>query len=125
MSEPNLKTVEAKAFVPCKDFEQSKRFYQELGFRIAWATDDVACLRLGACAFLLQDFHVPEHLNNFQMHLLVENVDDWWEHLRAKGIDAKPPQDRPWGLRDFALLDPSGVLWRIGQALHREDDDDA
>lgn len=30
------------------------------------------------------------------------------------GVRADPPEDRPWGMRDFVLIDPSGVLWRIG-----------
>jgi uncharacterized glyoxalase superfamily protein PhnB len=28
---------------------------------------------------------------------------------------AQPPEDRPWGLRDFVLTDPTSVLWRIGR----------
>jgi predicted lactoylglutathione lyase len=33
----DMTTIEIKAFVPARDFEQSKRFYQELGFDIAWS----------------------------------------------------------------------------------------
>ncbi len=29
----------------------------------------------------------------------------------------EPPEDRPWGIRDFVLGDPTGVLWRIGQNI--------
>jgi uncharacterized glyoxalase superfamily protein PhnB len=49
----------------------------------------------------------------------VEDVDAWWNH--AEGLIAKydvrnePPADRPWGMRDFVIIDPTGVLWRIGQ----------
>ena len=119
----NLRSVEAKAFVPAKDFESSKRFYRDLGFTLVWSTDDLAYFRHGASAFLLQDFHVKEHLENFKMHLLVEDVDDWWQHVQAGGIlerysvRAEPPADRPWGMRDFVLFDPSGVLWRVGQPI--------
>jgi uncharacterized glyoxalase superfamily protein PhnB len=57
------------------------------------------------------------------MHMIVTDVDAWWRHVEAKGISAKygiktePPEDRPWGLRDFILIDPTGVLWRIGQDI--------
>jgi len=27
------------------------------------------------------------------------------------------PQDPPWGIRDFCLVDPTSVLWRIGQSI--------
>jgi uncharacterized glyoxalase superfamily protein PhnB len=32
-------------------------------------------------------------------------------------IRVEPPADRPWGLRDFTMTDPGGVLWRIGQNI--------
>jgi uncharacterized glyoxalase superfamily protein PhnB len=32
-------------------------------------------------------------------------------------VKAEPPADRPWGLRDFIIVDPTGVLWRIGQNI--------
>ena len=57
------------------------------------------------------------------MHLLVKNVDAWWRHVQAQGLQSKyqimlePPADRPWGLRDFVITDPTGVLWRIGQNI--------
>ncbi len=38
----NLDTVEIKAFVPARDFELSKRFYEDLGFSVAWSSDDLA-----------------------------------------------------------------------------------
>lgn len=122
----NLRTVEAKAFVPARDFALSKRFYLALGFEIPWSADDLAYVRHGDSSFLLQDFFVQQHTDNFQMHLLVEHVDDWWQHLKAQriaeafGVSIGQPEDRPWGMRDFALFDPSGVVWRIAQRLPNE-----
>jgi uncharacterized glyoxalase superfamily protein PhnB len=60
---------------------------------------------------------------NFMMHMRVPDVDAWWaqaqgEHLASRyGVRAVPPEDRAWGIRDFALADPTGVLWRIGQNI--------
>jgi catechol 2,3-dioxygenase-like lactoylglutathione lyase family enzyme len=122
----NMTTVEAKAFVPSKDFALSKRFYQDLGFDLAWSSEDLAYLRHGDSSFLLQNFHEKEHAGNFMMHLLVEDVEAWWSHVQAQGLAAKygvkvePPADRPWGLRDFVVVDPTGVLWRIGQSINRK-----
>ena len=119
----SLTTVEVKAFVPAKDFALSKRFYQDLGFELAWSDDHLAYLRHGNSSFLLQDFYEPVHAGNFMMHLLVKDVDAWWRHVEAQGLAAKygvqaePPEDRPWGIRDFILVDPTGVLWRIGQSI--------
>lgn len=119
----NLKTVEIKAFVPARDFTLAKRFYQDLGFTIAWSDEDLAYARCGDCSFLLQNFYNPEHAGNFMMHMLVTDVDAWWRHvegsrLAAKyGVRAAPPEDRPWRMRDFTIVDPTGVLWRIGQNI--------
>ena len=89
-----LKIVEVKAFVPSRDFALSKQFYQDLGFELAWSSDDLAYLRRGTSSFLLQNFYNKEHAGNFMMHLLVEDVDAWWGHV-----------------------DPTGVLWRVGQNI--------
>jgi catechol 2,3-dioxygenase-like lactoylglutathione lyase family enzyme len=118
-----LTAIEIKAFVPAKDFALSKKFYQDLGFVVAWSDENLAYLRCGECSFLLQNFYEPEHAANFMMHLLTEDVEAWWKHVEVKQLAAKysvqiePIADRPWRLRDFAIADPTGVLWRIGQNI--------
>lgn len=120
-SKPNLQVVEVKAFVPAKDFELSKRFYQDLGFTMASDGDGVAYFHHGQASFLLQDFCVAEHVQNFMMHLLVASVDDWHRHITDSGLAEKyqvrlgPVELQPWRMRDFVVFDPSGVLWRIAQ----------
>lgn len=117
----NLATVEIKAFVPATDFELSKQFYIALGFEIPWSSEDLAYVHHGETSFLLQAFNHPEFIKNFQMHLLVEQVDDWHAKVLASGVIERfgvrvdEPQDQPWGMRDFPLFDPSGVLWRVAQ----------
>jgi catechol 2,3-dioxygenase-like lactoylglutathione lyase family enzyme len=119
----NMTTVEIKAFVPAKDFDLSKRFYGDLGFTIAWSSEDLAYLHAGNSSFLLQRFYRKEHADNFMMHLLVEDVAAWWRQVgtgqlaQKYGVRTGPPEDRPWGIRDFTIDDPGGVLWRIGQDI--------
>lgn len=120
---PDLTAIEIKAFVPAKDFALSKSFYQDLGFVVSWSDADLAYLKCGESSFLLQNLYEPEHAAHFMMHLLTANVDAWWKHVEAAqlavnyGVLIEPLADRPWGLRDFAIADPSGVLWRIGQSI--------
>lgn len=103
--------------------ELSKRFYADLGFEPAWSSDDLAYFHAGASSFLLQRFYVREHADNFMMHMLVEDVESWWRHVSSQQLNKKygvrvlPPADRPWGIRDFTVDDPTGVLWRIGQRI--------
>jgi uncharacterized glyoxalase superfamily protein PhnB len=119
----NLAAIEIKALVPARDLFTSKGFYSALGFEVPWSSETMAYVRYGSASFLLQQFFVPEHAGNFVMHLLVENVDDWHKHVLASGvvesfgIRIEAPENRPWGLRDFALTDPAGVLWRVGQNI--------
>ncbi|QWT18783.1 VOC family protein [Bacillus sp. NP157] len=121
----NMETVEIKAFVPARDFELSKSFYTDLGFTVAFSSDDLAYLHAGDCSFLLQAFYVEDHASNFMMHMLVADVDAWWQHVVATklveryGVKAHPPEDRPWAIRDFVLMDPAGVMWRIGTNIDR------
>jgi catechol 2,3-dioxygenase-like lactoylglutathione lyase family enzyme len=120
---PELTSIEAKAFVPSRDFALCKQFYQDFGFELAWSSDDLAYLRNGNSSFLLQRFYRKEHADNFMMHLLVDDVEAWWSHVQAQelparyGVRAEPPENRPWGIRDFIVVDPTGVLWRIGQNI--------
>jgi uncharacterized glyoxalase superfamily protein PhnB len=119
MNSPNLAVVEVKAFVPARDFALSMEFYAALGFTRASVYEDIAYFHCGASSFLLQDFFVQEHAANYQMHLLVENVDAWHEKASAVAqrfnVKISEPETQPWAMRDFTLFDPSGVVWRIAQ----------
>jgi uncharacterized glyoxalase superfamily protein PhnB len=117
----HLRVIEVKAFVPARDFELSKRFYQDIGFTMASEGGGVAYFHHGHSSFLLQDFCVQDHVNNFMMHLLVEDVDAWHRSIIDSGVPEKYQVRvgsvvlQPWRMRDFELFDPSGVLWRIAQ----------
>ena len=118
---PNLRVTEIKAFVPAKDFELSKKFYRDIGFRLASDGGGIAYFHAGNASFLLQDFCADGFAENFMMHLLVENVDAWWSRIdesgvvETYGVRMTPVELQPWRMRDFSLTDPSGVCWRIGQ----------
>ena len=122
----NLNAVEIKAFVPSRDFAVSKAFYLALGFEIPWSDDDLAYVRHGNTAFLLQRFYEPAHAANYQMHFLVENADDWHAHVVASGVverfevEVGAVEERPWGMRDFVMFDPAGVMWRIAHNIPRK-----
>lgn len=116
-----LKTIELKTFIPARDFELSKQFYQDVGFTLGSDADGIAYFHHENVSFLLQNFYNKELAENLMLHLLVESVDAWWAKIQASKIAEKygvrilPPEQRPWRMRDFVLLDPSGVLWRIAE----------
>lgn len=117
----NLNTVELKAFIPSKDFELSKQFYLDLGFTKASDADGIAYFHCGSCRFLLQDFYEQSLADNFMMHLLVEDITSWHEKIKNASIASRYRVKfsevirQPWGMLDFVITDPSGVLWRFGQ----------
>ncbi len=121
----NLQTIEIKAFVPARDFSLCRRFYEDLGFTVAWSSGDLAYLHAGSSSFLLRRFDNPEHAGNFMMHLLVADVERWWRHVQSQrlieryGVTGSPPEVRPWAMRDFVLTDPTGVTWRIAQNVDK------
>ncbi len=119
----NLKVEEIKAFVPAKDFEVSKSFYEEIGFSKGSDAGGVAYFYFGDSSFLLQDFYDENHANNFLMHVLVEDIESWHAKITASGVIEKYEVkvsdicEQPWKMFDFTMSDPSGVLWRFGQNI--------
>ncbi|RYD38279.1 MAG: glyoxalase [Verrucomicrobiaceae bacterium] len=111
----------ARPFLPAKDFDLSKRFYEVLGF-VKELDSEVAIFRIGGGGFILQNYFQKDWAENFMMQLMVDDLDAWWSHVTALdlpgqfGVPApKAPAPQPWGLRVSYLIDPSGVLWHITQ----------
>lgn len=111
----------ARPFVPARDFELSKRFYEALGFE-KLLDGDVAIFGIGTSGFILQNRFKKEWAENFMMQLMVDDVDSWWGYIRELDLPTrfgvptpKAPELQPWGLRVAFLVDPSGVLWHVAQ----------
>ncbi len=116
-----LGTELARPFLPAKDFELSKRFYEALGFEKV-LDGEVAIFKVGSSGFILQRYYQEEWANNFMMQLMVDDLDAWWTHIESLdlttgfGVPApKPPAMQPWGLRVAYVVDPSRVLWHVCQ----------
>lgn len=110
-----------RPFVPAKDFDLSKRFYETLGFQ-KLLDGEVAIFALGATSFLLQRYYQKDWAENFMMQLMVDDVDAWWDHIQSLDLPGKfavaapkPPTLQPWGLRISYVVDPSGVLWHVAE----------
>ena len=119
----NLHVTEIKAFVPAKDFELSKQFYRDIGFTMASEGGGIAYFHFEHVSFLLQNFCSEGLAENFMMHMLVADVDAWWDKINQSEVVSKygvkiwPIELQSWKMRDFCMTDPSGVLWRIGQNI--------
>lgn len=114
-------TEQMRPFMPARDFELSKRFYEAIGFEKV-LDSEVAIFNAGSGGFILQRYYQKEWAENFMMQLMVDDLDAWWAHLQsldlAKNFDVpppKPPAMQPWGLRVAYVIDPTGVLWHVAQ----------
>jgi hypothetical protein len=110
-----------RPFVPAKDFDLSKRFYEVLGFDKV-LDGEVAIFNAGSGGFILQCLYQKERAENFMMQLMVDDLDAWWAHIVGLDLEKQfgvqspqAPALRPWGLRVAFVTDPSGVLWHIAQ----------
>jgi hypothetical protein len=125
MENLNLKAKGIMAFVPSgENYENSIRFYQELGFNVDWKSEQLSVLRIDECRFFLQNFKNEVLQKNFVMNLDVDNPDDWWQKIeklklpeKYHGVKIKAPETYPWGRREIHLIDPAGVLWHIGVSV--------
>ena len=105
-------TIEAmRPFVPAKDFAVSKRFYQDLGFQTRELGEQLAEMSIGDHSFLLQDYYVQDWAGNFMMHMLVADVDRWWERIAALDLNARYGVQPPKAPGD-AVLGAQGRLCR-------------
>lgn len=114
-------TETARAFLPARDFELSKRFYEALGFEKR-LDGNVAVFAAGEGGFILQRHYQKEWAENCMMQLMVDDLDAWWTRIAAldlpQAFGVKPPRApavQPWGLRVAFVFDPCGVLWHIAQ----------
>ena len=104
----------AVAIVPSEDLDRSQAFYEQLGFEL---TSD----------YPMQGYRILHDAKGASVHL--SRVDPGWVdpernshglYFYAENIDAlaeafdRRPETKPWGLREFAVSDPSGLLVRIG-----------
>ena len=63
-----------RPMVRAKSFEISKRFYIDLGFQPRSLTDNLIDMRLGAYAFIFQNYYVQQWDDNFVMHMSVSDL---------------------------------------------------
>ena len=117
--------------LPAIDFGICTRFYVDLGFAPRELDErlvemHLVEMHLGVFSFLLQDYYVKEWADNFVMHVLVTDLDGWWQHIDALdlparyGVRMQTPRQESWGAA-AGFTDPSEVLWRFTQARASDD----
>ena len=114
-------TERIRAFLPTRDFELSKGFYEALGFEKV-LDGEVAIFNAGSGGFILQRPSDGGATGNLMMQLMVDDLDAWWDRVEALQLSSRfgvaaprAPALQPWGLRIAFVVDPAGVLWHVAQ----------
>ena len=109
-----LRLDHAAPILPAVNYDKSLAFFKSLGFDIT-EYDKYAVMRLGGADIHLQATKDRAQSENSVCYLYVNNVDMFYSIALARGgLSAAPPTEREWGGRECAILEPSGILLRIG-----------
>jgi catechol 2,3-dioxygenase-like lactoylglutathione lyase family enzyme len=101
------------------NLETALGFYRDgLGLPVVHAIEGIAVLHLGSAHLVLdaqEDARTPG--SGAVLHLWVGDVDAFHDALVDRGIRPESaPAERPWGDRDFVVVDPDGYRLTIVQA---------
>ena len=113
--------------LPSRDLAATVSFYRRLGFEgDIHSHGDYAILVRGTAEL---HFFTQRELKPAESHagcyIRVADVDSIYRAFAAAGLPGQgiPRLDRlenkPWGLREFALVDADGNLVRVGQIIRR------
>ena len=106
------------------DLEVSRRFYAEkLGFEETLRVDGWSFLKRGACNLRLGDCPDAQPISKAQDHswfayLHVQDAKGLFQELLAKNVEIwHRLEDKPWGMREFAIVTPDGHRIVFGERI--------
>ena len=102
--------------LPCDDVPAAVAYYRDvLGFAVNYAQDDIGVMDRDAARILLIA-RTPRHTGIGSCYVYVSDADALHAELVARGAGVQgPPVSRPWGLREFVVLDPDGNRLTLGK----------
>jgi hypothetical protein len=111
----NAKAI--RPFIPSIDFETSKSFYKELGFKITYEEDKLIILTSGDVSFFLQDAYLKPWAENTMVQLFVDDLEELHKVasklcIKFNGFELEPIFEAHYG-KTFRLHGPAGELWHV------------
>ena len=111
--------------LPSRSVQQTCDFYRQLGFEgKTWASYQYAILTRGTIEIhFFTDVKLDPASSSAGCYIRVKHVDAIYRSfenalLPRSGIPRMDRlEDKPWGMREFAIVDPDGNLIRIGQPI--------
>lgn len=110
--------------LPVVDMAEAAVFYERAGFSVRLYADEDGDGGEGV-AFVEYDGQSVFDLdaapgmdptaNRAGCYLIAPDADEWHARMSEDGLPVSNIDDRPWGMREFTLTDPSGNHVRIGR----------
>jgi predicted enzyme related to lactoylglutathione lyase len=102
--------------LPLTNVAEGVAHYRDvLGFTVNYQQDDIGVMDRDKVRLLLVA-RSERHTGIGSAYVYVEDADALYAELRAKGANiGSAPVSRPWGLREFQMLDPEGNRITFGQ----------
>jgi hypothetical protein len=125
-----MRSERSEPILPALSLDETRAFYTELGFvswhngRGPWEYEIFSRGHLVIHYFLERELKPGE--NYTSCYWRVKDADELYQEFARLGLPSRgiprlnPPEDQPWGMREFTLVDPSGNLVRIGHDLDAE-----
>ena len=108
---PEIRSISAVTFTT-RDMGRAVRFYEALGFSIAYGgeTEAFTSFRVGTESLnLAKADDSPPSTSRVRVIFHVDDVDAMYAHALARGFTPETaPRDAAWGERYFHLIDPDG-----------------
>lgn len=120
-----MKTGRAVPILPARDLEENRAYYALLGFA-QFGLDHPEYRLMARDTWELHFFHDPNvdpDANSSGAYLRCDDVDaldaEWGGlDLPQRGNSRLiRVEDKPWGMRELALIDLNGTLLRVGQEI--------
>lgn len=108
--------------LPARDIAETEGFWSRLGFETIYVDDDYLLMkREGAEVHFFHHPALDAAKNDHGAYLRPTDVDALDAEWAALGLPVTGiprlvrAEDKPWGMRELALIDPNGALIRAGQ----------
>jgi catechol 2,3-dioxygenase-like lactoylglutathione lyase family enzyme len=110
--------------MPMRNKEVTRDYYvEQLGFREVGSVEypDYLMIRKDTVELHFFEFKELNPKENYGgVYIRVEGIDELYNSLLEKKVSIHPNgplQDKPWGQREFALLDPDTNLLTFGETI--------
>lgn len=102
---------DVQPIIGARDLETSIRFYVDrLGFTLAFRDGGTPTNYVGLCrggVELHMQFQHEHEMSTLRLRIRVDDPDALFSEYQARGVTmATPLESKPWGTREFAILDP-------------------